>query len=182
MDKLESGKIMAALAAAYPRFVADESTHVVWHEMLSDLDYYVVSLAVKQCILQNTFPPAISEVRKAAVRIMYPQRSTAAEAWEDVNRALDKYGYYRPSEGMASLSPLAARAVRAIGWTRMCLSQNLSVERGQFMRIYDEMRERQDAEQLLPEAMKAQIAAVVAKPALKEGRTMSHGPGYDKAS
>jgi hypothetical protein len=86
MDKLESGKIMAALAAAYPRFVADESTHaVLWHEMLSDLDYSVVSLAVKQCILLNTFPPAISEVRKAAVRIMYPQRSTAAEAWEEVS-------------------------------------------------------------------------------------------------
>lgn len=164
MDKLESGKIVAVLAAAYPRFVADESTHAVWHEMLSDLDYSVVSLAVKQCILQNTFPPAISEVRKAAVRIMFPQRSTAAEAWEVVNRALDKYGYYQPSEGMASLSPLAARGVRAIGWTSMCLSQNLSVERGQFIRIYDEMRERQEAEQLLPESMKAQIAAVAVKP------------------
>lgn len=150
--------------------------------MLGDLDYEIVQIAAKKHILSSAFPPSIAEIRQKAVEIMRPYRPGAAGAWESVNRALDKHGYYQAAEGMASLSPLAARVVRMIGWTRMCLSQNLGVERGQFMRIYDEMRERQEAEQLLPEALKAQISALADKPTLKEGGAMAYSPGYDKAS
>jgi len=134
MDKLQSSMIIAILAAAYPHFMPDESTHAIWHEMLGDIEYPVVSLAVKQCLLQNAFPPSISEVRRTAVRIMHPQEKTAAEAWEEINNALGRFGYYQAAEGMASLSSLTARAARAIGWTRMCLSQNLSAGKKQTKR------------------------------------------------
>lgn len=160
MNKTEVGKLLSVLSAAYPRFEPDELTLTVWHEMLGDLEYPIASLAVKTCMLQNTFPPSISEVRKAAVKLMHPQKQSASEAWEIVNRALDKHGYYGQVEAMESLPPLVARVVRVIGFSKMCLSENLGVERGQFMRLYDEMSRGQDEEYLLPEKMKAQIAQI----------------------
>ena len=169
MTKEQMSKLLAVLAAAYPRFEPDEFTLAIWYEMLGDLEYSVTSLAVKQCLLQSTFPPSISEIRKAAVKIMYPAKRTAAEAWEEVNRALDKFGYYRQQEAMDSLSPLPARVVRMIGFGKMCLSENLGVERGQFCRMYDEMESQAGEEILLPDKMRAQIAAVASRLALPKG-------------
>ncbi len=169
MNKEQTSKLLAVLAAAFPRFEPDDLTLTVWHEMLGDLDYPVASLAVKQCMLQNTFAPSISEVRKAAIKLMNPDKLSASEAWEQVNRALDKHGMYGQVEAMESLTPLVARVVRAIGFSKMCLSENISVERGQFMRLYDEMAGKQEAEWLMPEKMRAQIAQVVGRLALKDG-------------
>lgn len=163
MTKTETSKLLAVLAAAYPRFEPDELTLTVWHEMLGDLDYPIASLAVKACMLQNTFPPSISEVRKAAVKLMHPEKLSASEAWEKVNAALDKHGIYGQVEAMESLPPLVARVVRAIGFGKMCLSENLGVERGQYMRMYDEMSGKQDTEMLIPGRMRVQIAAVAGR-------------------
>lgn len=163
MNREETSKILAVLSAAFPRFEPDELTLQVWHEMLGDLEYPIAQLAAKKCMIQNTFPPSIAEVRKAAVQIMYPQRKAPAEAWEDVNRAVDRFGYYRQKEAMESLSPEVARAVRAIGFEKICLTENMGVERGQFMKIYEQLAGREEEELLLPEKMRAQIAAVAGR-------------------
>ncbi len=168
MNKEQTSKLLAVLAAAFPRFEPDDLTLTVWHEMLGDLEYPIASLAVKACMLQNTFAPSISEVRKAAIKLMNPDKLSASEAWEFVNKMLDKHGYYQAVEAMESMTPLVARVVRAIGYSKMCLSENISVERGQFMRLYDEMAGKQEAEWLMPEKMRVQIAQVAGRLALKD--------------
>jgi hypothetical protein len=161
LKKAEIGKLLAVIAAAFPtRFSVDELKGDVWHELLGDLDYDVAQIAVKKHIFSSIHPPTIAEVRKEAVKIMFPQRKSAAEAWEEVNSALDRYGYYAQAEGMASLSPETARAVRAIGFAKMCLSENLSVERGQFIRIYEQFEAERHGQELLPDKVRLQIEAV----------------------
>lgn len=167
MTPHETSRLLAILAAAFPRFEPDELKMQVWHEMLGDLDYSVAQLAAKKCMISNTFAPSIAEVRKAAMQIMYPQRKTAAEAWEEVNRAVDRFGYYQQQEALESLSPEVARAVRAIGFEKICLTENMGVERGQFIKIYEQMEGKQKEEQLLPDKMRAQIAGVAQRLALE---------------
>ena len=87
------------------RFEVDDLKVRVWHEMLGDLDYAVASMAVKKIIMQNTFAPAIAEVRKAATEIMSPEQVTGSEAWGEVTRAIRHYGYYRETEALASMPP-----------------------------------------------------------------------------
>lgn len=168
MTKNETSKILAVLAAAFPRFEPDKLMLDVWHEMLGDLEYTVMQLAAKKCMINSVFPPSIAEVRREAVKIINPQRKTAAEAWEEVNKVVDKFGYYRQVEAMESLSPVVARAVKSIGFEKICLTENMGVERGQFIKIYEQMDGRDYEEILLPDSMRLQIAGIASRLSLPE--------------
>ena len=157
MTKGEVAKLLAVLAAAYPKFEVDDVKVQVWYEMLGDLDYAVASMAVKKIIMQNTFPPSIAEVRKAAIEISSPRVLTAAEAWGEVVKAVRNYGYYRGEEALASLSPTTAQVVRYIGWREICLNEEPEILRAHFLRMYDQIIAREQEKQLLPPAMQAEI-------------------------
>jgi hypothetical protein len=157
MTKGETAKLLAVLAAAFPRFEVDDLKVQVWHEMLGDLDYSVASLAIKKLILESTFPPSIAEVRKAAVEIQNPEQTTGAQAWGEVIKAIRIYGHYREEEALASLSPMTAQVVRCMGWRDICLNSEPGVIRGQFLRMYDQIVTRKRKERLLPSGMRKQL-------------------------
>lgn len=159
MTRKEMAQLLAVLAASYPRFEVDDLKARVWHEMLGDLDYAVASMAIKKIIMQNTFAPAIAEVRKAAMEIVNPEQVTGSEAWGEVTRAIRNYGYYREAEALASMSPTTARVVRHMGWRDICVSEEpTGVLRGQFLRMYGQVADREQEQQLLPAGMREQIS------------------------
>jgi hypothetical protein len=157
MTKGEVAKLLAVLAAAYPKFEANDVKVQVWHEMLGDIDYAVANMAVKKLIMQNTFPPAIAEVRKAVTELMNPEQVTSSEAWGEVTSAIRNYGYYREEEALASMSPTTAQLVRYMGWREICMSEDIGVIRGQFLRMYEQIATREQEKQLLPPAMQDEI-------------------------
>ena len=163
MTKGEVAKLLAVLAASYPKFEVDDLKVQVWHEMLGDLDYAVASMAVKKIIMQNTFPPAIAEVRKAAIEISSPRGLTAAEAWGEVVKAVRNYGYYRGEEALASLSPTTAQVVRYMGWREICLSEEPEIIRAHFLRMYDQVAAREQEKHLLPSEMQVEIKKLAKK-------------------
>ena len=157
MTKGEVAKLLAVLAAAYPKFEVHDVKVQVWHEMLGDIDYAVANMAVKKLIMQNTFPPAIAEVRKAAAELTNPENLTSSEAWGEVTSAIRNYGYYREEEALASMSPTTAQLVRYMGWREICMSEDIGVIRGQFLRMYEQIATREQEKQLLPPAMQDEI-------------------------
>ena len=163
MTKGEVAKLLVVLAASYPRFEVDDVKVQVWHEMLGDLDYAVASMAVKKIIMQNTFPPAIAEVRKAAAELTNPENLTSSEAWGEVTRAIRNYGYYRGEEALASLSPTTAQVVRYMGWREICMSEDIGVIRGQFLRMYEQIATREQEKQLLSPTMQTEIKKLAKK-------------------
>lgn len=160
MTKKEVSKLLAVLAAAYPRFESDELKVTVWHEMLNDIDYQVAQLAVKKCILEFVFSPSIAEVRQAAIRIMSPQEITAAEAWGEVEKAIKDHGYYSESQAIGSMSPLTARVVQYLGWREICLSTEPGVIRGQFLKMYGQVEKRESEQMILPAEVKNKIQMI----------------------
>lgn len=167
MTKAEVAMILTVLAAVYPKFEVDDLKVQVWHEMLGDLDYATANMAVKKLILENTFPPSIAEVRKAAAEIMNPDVMTAAEAWGEVERAVRAYGYYQETEALASLPPRVAKVVRLIGWREICLNEEPGVVRGQFLKMYAQVAEREQKELLLPAGLRNQIQILAERMDLK---------------
>jgi len=163
MTKGEVAKLLVVLAASYPKFEVDDVKVQVWHEMLGDLDYAVASMAVKKIIMQNTFPPAIAEVRKAAAELTNPENLTSSEAWGEVTRAIRNYGYYRGEEALASLSPTTAQVVRYMGWREICMSEDIGVIRGQFLRMYEQIATREQEKQLLSPTMQTEIKKLAKK-------------------
>lgn len=163
MTKGEIAKLLAVLAAAYPKFEANDVKVHVWHEMLGDLDYAVVSMAVKKLIMQNTFPPAIAEVRKVAAELTNPENLTSSEAWGEVTSAIRNYGYCREGEALASMSPTTAQLVRYMGWREICMSEDIGVICGQFLRMYEQIATREQEKQLLSSAMQTEIKKLADK-------------------
>lgn len=69
MNSNEAFKILTVLKSAYPnsyRGLSEEetlATVTLWTKSMSDIPYKLISRAVEEHILQNTFPPTISEIR-----------------------------------------------------------------------------------------------------------------------
>ena len=68
MTKIETAKLLAVLAAAFPRFEVDDLKVQVWYEMLGDLDYSLASLAIKKLILESNLNMRCIEMRKNRCR------------------------------------------------------------------------------------------------------------------
>lgn len=58
------------------------------------------------------------------------------------------------------MSPRTAKVAEFLGWQEVCLSENIGVLRGRFMKIYDSMKVREDENKLLPLSMRAQIQQI----------------------
>lgn len=159
----EFAVIAATLQAGAPEKRLPKATLDLWFELLGDLPARVVLGAVKAHYATSEYPtlPAIGAVRKAAVALMHPAIPTAAEAWGQVEHEMRRVGWV----GKPDLSPLTARVVKAIGWQRLCASEDPGVERGQFLKMYDQMAQRDEHDAVLPDGLKPGAMA----PALPEG-------------
>jgi len=160
MTKKEMTVILAVLKEAYKDFQITETKIDLWFNLLGDLDFKIVQVAVKKLILESPFIPTISDIRKQAIEIMHPSID-ATEAYGEVRRAIKEYGYDNAYEALGSMSPLTRKVCEYIGWQNICLSEEPSVVRGQFLRMYEQLREKEQKEMLLPEGLKMQIKALM---------------------
>lgn len=169
MTKTDTVKLLAVINAAYPNMQISEATVSVWHELLGDLDINLVLAATKKLILESPYPPTIADIRKRAVEIMtLPEdRIDAAEAWGEVEKAIRWYGYYSEAEALASMSPRTAKVVRYIGWREICLNEEPGVVRGQFLKMYQQVQERDRREMLLPAGLRNEIQRLASRMELK---------------
>jgi hypothetical protein len=181
MEKSEVVLIYAALTIAYPKLAEpDEATIEMWHRALADVDYKVAEVAVQKLILENTFPPSIAEVRAAIAEIMQPNIPTPAEAWGEVERAMRLYGYYREKEALDSMSDITRQTAKCMGWAKMCMSEEPSVTRGQFMKMYEQIANRRRSESLLPQPLKDEIKKISEKYSARliEGKGVEKDPRF----
>lgn len=159
MKKTEVVQLLAVINAAFPNMQITETTVELWHELLGDLDFELAKAAVKKLILESPYPPTIADIRKHVMEITTPpeDRIDAAEAWGEVIRAIWHHGYYCEKEALESMSPRTAKVVRYMGWREICLSEDINVVRGQFIKMYNAVVERERQERLLPAALKEEI-------------------------
>jgi hypothetical protein len=156
----EFKSILAVLTATYKNFVVtDETKAKIWYEMLGDIDYNVLKLAVQKHVAETEFPPTIASLRKAASSITNPEIEmlNAGAAWEEVKDAIRKFGMNREVDALNSMSLLTKSAVKAMTWRELCLSENQMADRAHFLKIFDAYKDREKKEALMPPSVRAQI-------------------------
>jgi hypothetical protein len=132
----------AALILAFPNRIFDND--FMW-DYLNDLDDEEFLTAIQKVISSSKelYPGSniIAIVRENA---KVGKRLSAGEAWGLVLREVSLTGSYGVPK---FVDPLVARAVEAVGWRHICLSENIMVERAHFLKIYDtlDIREKQEA-------------------------------------
>ena len=159
MVEVDVCKLMAVIAAAYPRFEVDEFKKQVWFDMLGDLPYELAQMAAKKIILESPYPPTVADIRQQAVTIteMAAGKKDGATAWGEVVNAIRAFGSYREEEAIDTLSDMTRKVVRMLGWREICLSQEPGVIRGQFLKMYSQVEHDARQQALLPREFKEKV-------------------------
>lgn len=156
-------KVCGVMAAAYPNYKLTPQTIHVYARTLGDLPADMLEAAALQCIATSEFFPTVAALRKAAFEIMAHAQGipTAHEAWGEVRRAMGTVGHM----GKPKFShPIVERAVAALGWRDLCLSDNPTADRARFLECYQQLLNRAQVDA----AMLPEVKQVARKFALRQ--------------
>lgn len=151
MDRLD---MIEKLFSAYPNSTPTAKTFATYLEILEEVPSNELHAVVMQCIREGGgFPPSAGQVFERWRNMHSPvSPDLAAQGWIAVQRALRDPATYSPvPEGpMPKFSdPLVARAVEALGWHNLRLSENPMADRAQFVRFYESFARSEASEQRL---------------------------------
>ena len=128
----EAQRLVSLLFSAYPQVALRDGTAAAYVRYLVDLDADAVEAAIEELILTDRALPTIASIRRHVVegKAGLP---TAIEAWAALN------AHQRPGE----LHELAKQARELLGgsWA-IRTADNPSITRAQYVKVYDELRER----------------------------------------
>jgi len=111
-----------------------------WTYIMPDIDFEQAKTAVIKILRTSKFEPKPSEIIEA-VKSMTDNTPSAEQAWQEV---IDKLNPYKKPEWS---SDLIQEAVKVMGYKQLCGSENPSIDRAQFMKIYNNLRDRRGSEQ-----------------------------------
>lgn len=177
MNKQETVQIITLLAGNYENIANKSEAQQkimlnTWYECLSDLDYKLVLQAVKKNILQSEYPPTIHEIRKNAMEITKPVTNiTAIEAWNEAYKMICN-GLYMTEEQFNTASPIVKRFFGDVRQVKELAQTDTdvvnSVIKGQFLKQYDILIDRENKQNMLPEDMKDLISKLSNKMDIKQ--------------
>ena len=162
MTRQETIQVITLLAGNYDSIANKDKTLKqlminTWQECLGDLDYRLVLEAVKKTMITSPYPPTIADVRKNAVEMLKPStQKTAIEAWNEAYKMICS-GLYMTEEQFKMASPEVqkffgnVRQVRELALTDANIVN--SVTKGQFLKQYEVIVNREKEQKLLPQSM-----------------------------
>lgn len=132
------GIALAACPSHSVKLTKQDQANMVkaWALLLADLDASDVKAALLRFLGSSKWLPSPAELRGIVAESKHGRRRPGADAWGDVLRAVSQFGSYRSP---TFADPLVARAVDALGWRELCLSENAVSDRARFVELYDRL-------------------------------------------
>jgi hypothetical protein len=134
MTEADTVRFMGIISDAFPdRLKVTPGMISIWAEMMVDISPEEAKAALVSYLADGPpHPPALSDIRRRAAESRVGHIDVGA-AWEEVRRAIQKYG--RDLDPPWS-SPAIAGAVEAIGWRELCntMDDDLPTVRAQWER------------------------------------------------
>lgn len=177
MNKTETTQVITLLAGNYDSIAKKDKIQKqlminTWQECLGDLDYKLVLQAVKKTIIESPYPPTIHDIRKNAVEMVNPTtKRTAIEAWSEAYSMICG-GLYMTQEQFDMASPEVkkffgnVRQVKELAQTDIEVVN--TVTKGQFLKQYDVLIDREKEQKLLPQNMQDFIGQLADKMSVKQ--------------
>ena len=162
MDKNEFSLIAAAMRTYFPRYnmLPNAEAMELWYQELQDLPYELLSACLRKWVATEKWPPSIAELRAMSADMVRGPAPDWGDGWGEVRSAIQRFGYVREKEALASLSPAARSAAERIGWQDICLSENPEALRAQFRQIYQVIAERENTDRLIAPAVREMISGM----------------------
>jgi hypothetical protein len=150
-DKFDIASILAVIAVAYPNFAVTEQTTEVYLQILSDIPADELKAATLHCISESgrKFAPSVGELRGAVAELrgMSANLPSSFEAWQEVGKQISINGgdFGNPVWS----HPIVQKAVEAIGWRNLRMSEDATADRARFIQCYEQFQQRAQNENLL---------------------------------
>ena len=151
---------MSALRTYYPKekILPNEQAINLWLKQLEDIPYNVAEVALNKWVAVNKWSPSIADIRQTAAELTEETPREWGDAWQEVLRAISKYGSYREDEALESLDDTTRTVVKRLGFRNLCFSEDIQVDRANFRMIYERQQERDKQDAQLPPRLKALIS------------------------
>lgn len=152
MDKPEFQVFASALRTYYSKenLLPNAQAMELWFRQLQDIPYPVAEATLNKWVATNKWSPSIAEIRELATEIQYGKLPDWGEGWEQVNKAIRRFGYYSPKEALESLDPITREVVKRLGFTNLCLSENPAADRANFRQCFEIVAKRNHENNVLP--------------------------------
>jgi hypothetical protein len=150
---MKAETIIKKLFATFPNGNASAATVLVYVERLSSIPVQELEAIVNQCLDESEFLPTIAKLKEMHRRMMHEvSPDKAVEGWLSVQKAMHDPSTYSPNpEGPPPRfkDPLVQRAVAALGWHNLRMSENPVGDRAQFVKFYEALARNEAGEQRL---------------------------------
>lgn len=167
MEREEFKTLVKGMKAVYaqPTFIPDQDAFNVWYELLKDLQYKHLSVAIQKYMLTEKFPPTIADLRSKTSEITEPdiESMSELEAWAIVRKAIGNSGYHSEEE----FKKLPEACQIAVGspanlreWALMDSEQVGTVEQSHFIRNYRTAVKRISEDRKIPSNIRALISEI----------------------
>lgn len=160
MTEEEFYRVAAAMRTYYPKenLLPNEEAMELWFYQLQDISYEVAALALGRWASLNKWSPTIADIRYQAAEVTGKREKEWGEGWEQVIKAISKFGYIGEEDALASMDELTRKVVKRLGYKNVCWSEDIVADRANFRMIYETelQRARQDAQ--TPQKIKDMIA------------------------
>lgn len=162
MNKQEFALFASALRTYYPKenLLPNEQAMQLWFNQLNDIPYNIAEIMLNKWVASNKWSPAISDIREGAAALMQGEAKEWGDAWQEVLKAISKYGSYEEAKALDSMDELTRRVVKRLGFRNLCFSEEIQVDRANFRMIYEQELEKHKKEAALPQNLKALISNI----------------------
>lgn len=177
MNKQETTQVITLLAGNYDSISKKDKLQKqlminTWYECLGDLDYNLVLQAVKKTIIESPYPPTIHEIRKNAIEMIKPStQKTGIEAWNEAYSMICN-GLYMSEDVFESASLEVKKFFGNVRQVRELAQTDLdtvnTVTKGQFLKQYEIIVNREKDKKLLPTQMQELIEKLADKVSVKQ--------------
>lgn len=137
-------KSLEPLVYAYQKDVK-EGTFEAYVTYLADIPPEFIRAAVDELIKTSKWLPTVAEIREQARALWINSKGleeeTAEKAWIALLQMVRKHGFIEPKRE-AFTSAAAYNAMRAVGWTAICMAKNneLGFLHNQYVSAYNEFK------------------------------------------
>lgn len=154
--------LVKGMKAVYPEpwFLPDGDAVKIWYSLLQDIDYKVANAGIQKWMMTNPKAPSIADIRSMTTEVVQGVSKEWGDAWEDVLKAIRRYGMYRSDEAMETFDEITKQCVQRLGFKEICMSENIVADRANFRMIYEQLTERKAKDDVLPQKLKNLISTI----------------------
>ena len=115
----------------------------VWLEFFKDNTEEEFNRAIMKVINKYDYFPTIAQIKREIAEEKTEEIPNAEDEWNKVLNAVHRYGSYRQQEAMEHLKPYTAYITRHIGYQNICMSEDNTWNRKEFIEEYNSMKEHE---------------------------------------